>query len=378
MKKSILILFCYIACIGSLYSQKMMTAWPDSIATGDQGKFHVQGVAIDSINECVYFSFTNSLIKMDLSGKLIGSVVGFSGHLGDLDFKDGKVYGSLEYKSDGIGQGISKELGVSVSKQNGFYVAVFDGAKIVRPGMNAEKEDLLKTVYLAEPVIDHESSVSVGAEIKKHRYACSGIDGLTFGPAFGHPKSKKDYLYVAYGVYGDTTRNDNDHQVILQYDIKDWDKYGQQLLLGKLHQSGPKKPKAKYFLKTGNTTYGIQNLAYDSYTGNFFAAVYKGKKSIYPNYDLFAIDGKHKPTKGIIHSDNKQEKVTMLHLADGGNKDMNSGISGWHFAWGATGLCPVGNGWFYISHNRRTKDGQQQSTIHKYQWSGDAKKPFNL
>ncbi|WP_237249346.1 hypothetical protein [Sphingobacterium faecale] len=356
----------------------MNTIWPDSIATGSQGKFHVQGVAVDSTNSCVYFSFTNSLIKMDLSGKLIGSVVGFAGHLGDLDFKDGKVYGSLEYKSDGIGKGISNELGLDISKENGFYIAIFDGSKIVRPAMNAEKEDLLKTVYLAEPVMDYETSVKVGDAIKEHRYACSGIDGLTFGPAFGTKKDKKEYLYVAYGIYGDTTRDDNDHQVILQYDIDNWDSYGQMLLLNKLHRSGPKKPKAKYFLKTGNTTYGIQNLAYDAYSGNFFAAVYKGKKAIYPNYDLFVIDGKRKPTKEIISSDNKQEKVAMVHLVEGDNKDTDSGISGWYFQWGATGLCPIGNGLFYISHNKKTSDGEQQSTIHKYKWVGEVKSPFRM
>ncbi|TDQ79814.1 hypothetical protein CLV99_1264 [Sphingobacterium yanglingense] len=377
MKKAILILCCYLAGVCSLYSQKMIPTWPDSIATGDQGKFHVQGVAVDSINSCVYFSFTNSLIKMDLSGKLIGSVVGFSGHLGDLDFKDGKVYGSLEYKNDGIGKGISKELGVDDPKENGFYIAIFDGSKIVRPAMSAEKEDLLKTVYLAEPVIDYEASVKVGGEVKAHRYACSGIDGLTFGPAFGTPKNKKEYLYVAYGVYGDTTRDDNDYQVILQYDIKDWDSYGQELIKDKLHHSGPKKPNAKYFLKTGSTTYGIQNLAYDAYSGNFFAAVYKGKKSIYPNYDLFVIDGQRVPTKKTIISDNKPEKVAMLHLAEGGIKDIKSGISGWYFPWGATGLCPIGNGLFYISHNNKSSDGQQQSTIYKYKWSGQEKTPFS-
>ena len=45
-----------------------------------------------------------------------------------------------------------------------------------------------------------------------------GIDGISFGPAFGAPKGSKPYLNVAYGIYGDTTRSDNDYQVILNYD----------------------------------------------------------------------------------------------------------------------------------------------------------------
>ncbi len=35
-------------------------------------------------------------------GNVIGTVEGFTGHLGDLDFntQDGRVYGSLEYKAE--------------------------------------------------------------------------------------------------------------------------------------------------------------------------------------------------------------------------------------------------------------------------------------
>ena len=66
----------------------------------------------------IYYSFTNLLAKYDFSGKLIGTLVGWTGHLGDLDFNpaDGKVYGSLEYKED-----------------QAFYIAVID-AKSARPG----------------------------------------------------------------------------------------------------------------------------------------------------------------------------------------------------------------------------------------------------
>src|SRR5690606_41550058 len=46
------------------------------------------------------------------------------------------------------------------------------------------------------------------------------------------------------------------------------------------------------------------------------------------------------------------------------------------FKWGATGLCPLGDGYFYISHNGKSEDGQQQTTIYKYKWVGDAETPF--
>lgn len=377
MKKFTLFLVAIIVMTLKCGSQTMNL--PDSIYSGKQGGLHVQGVVVDKANGWVYFSFTNKLVKLDLSGKLIGSVTGFVGHLGDLDIADdGKIYGSLEYKNDAIGKGIKNELGVKTSKEDGFYIAIFDGARIVSPNMNAEKEDLLRTVYIREAVSDYEAKVEVDNKEKLHRFACSGIDGVAFAPAIGVPNATKKFLYVAYGIYGDTARNDNDHQVILKYDVSDWQQYAQKLSQDKLHYSGPKKPLEKYFVKTGNTYYGIQNLAYDPYSGNLFAAVYRGSKPQFPNYDLFVIDACKKPVESYILNDNKNIEVKTLSLLDAGNKDPGSGINGWFFKWGATGLYPLGDGTFYISHNSKTKDGQQQSTIYKYKWVGDSQSAFVL
>ncbi|MGQ7856712.1 hypothetical protein ACUN24_20940 [Pedobacter sp. WC2501] len=377
MKKIILSLLLIASFIQR--SQSQTTNLPDSIYSGKQGGLHVQGVVVDQIKGYVYFSFTDRLIKTDLSGKLIGSVTGFVGHLGDLDFADdGKIYGSLEYKNDAIGKGIKKELGGQMANEEGFYIAIFDVSRIVRPNMNAEKEDLLRTVYLKEAMNDYTAKVKVGDQEIPHRFACSGIDGLAFAPAIGSTKAAKKFLYVAYGIYGDTVRTDNEHQVILQYDVSDWGKYVQPLSQENLHHSGPEKPLEKYFVKTGNTRYGIQNLAYDPSTGNLFAAVYHGTKTQLPNYDLFVINGKRKPKDDLMSSDGQEIKVKTLSLLEAGVKDVKSGIRGWFFPWGATGLCPLGDGLFYISHQEKAKDGQQQSTIHKYKWTGDNQNPFVL
>jgi hypothetical protein len=376
--KKIILSFLLITTL-AFRSQSQTNNLPSSIYSGKQGGLHVQGVAVDKVNGYVYFSFTDKLLKMDFSGKLIGSVTGFVGHLGDLDMTDdGKIYGSLEYKNDAIGKGIKKELGVQTNNEDGFYIAIFDGSRIVRPDMNAEKEDLLRTVYIKEAVNDYTANVKVGNKEMPHRFACSGIDGVAFAPSIGSPNSSKKYLYLAYGVYGDTTRNDNDNQVILKYDVSDWGKYAQNLSQDKLHHSGPEKPLEKYFVKTGNSRYGIQNMAYDPSTGNLFAAVYKGSKPQFPNYDLFVIDGKKKPGSAYIPSDNQQIKVKTLSLLEAGKKDPKSGIRGWSFEWGSTGLCPLGDGLFYISHNEKTKDGQQQTTIYKYRWVGDNENAFVL
>lgn len=61
---------------------------------------HVQGIAIDTAREYIYYSSTTLLVKTDLQGNLIGTVDGIVGHLGCMDFcdEDGCVYASLEYK----------------------------------------------------------------------------------------------------------------------------------------------------------------------------------------------------------------------------------------------------------------------------------------
>src|SRR5690606_20923468 len=59
---------------------------------------HVQGIAVDRQRGYIYYSFTDLLAKYDFHGNLIGTLVGWTGHLGDLDFNaaDGHIYGSLE------------------------------------------------------------------------------------------------------------------------------------------------------------------------------------------------------------------------------------------------------------------------------------------
>ena len=84
---------------------------PREIRSGEQGPFHVQGIAVDLERGYIYFSFTTKLLKMDFEGNLIGSVDGMTGHLGCLTMNpaDGRVYGSLEYKDDAIGDPMVNE-----------------------------------------------------------------------------------------------------------------------------------------------------------------------------------------------------------------------------------------------------------------------------
>lgn len=344
------------------------------------GNFHVQGVVVDALRGYAYFSFTTRLVKTNLKGEIIGSVDGFIGHLGCLamDPEDGRIYASLEYKNDKIGKGILKGLGneSKVSEnENSFYIAIFDGEKIIRQGMNAEKDSIISTVYLKEVVDDYSAMVMNRGKQVEHRYGCSGIDGIAFGPRFGQ-KQGKNLLNVAYGIYGDTSRTDNDYQVILQYDPNQLRHYECPLSQSRFNVTGPDKPLNKYFLYTGNTTYGAQNLEYDAHTGYWFAAVYPGKKSAFPNYSLFIIDGAQSPAMQTLKGFDSIENGNVLQLAKAGMHDEKSNTYGWHYQWGATGICSLGNGYFYISQNGVAENKKQYCNLQLYRWTGEAFHPF--
>jgi len=331
---------------------------------------HVQGIAIDTAHKYIYISYTTSLCKYDMEGNLIGSVIGLTGHLGCLDFNDGdgKVYGSIEYKHDAIGKGIIKALGnASLADEDAFYIAIFDVDKIDRLDMDAEKDGVMMAVYLPEVVKDFKG---VGENGEEHTYCCSGIDGTTIGPVPGAGKDSPTKLFVAYGVYGNNDRHDNDHQVILQYDWKSFSEAAQPLLQLAPHHSGI-ECEEKYFVYTGNTTWGIQNLEYDAFTGDYFAAVYLGKKPEFPNYAMFRVDGsvsaRDEELRGV------GENGEVLTLKQAGEYDEASGVYGYRFPHGSTGLYSFGNGYFYISHHMRYEAAESTPEKKIYVYGTDIK-----
>ena len=261
-------------------------------------------------------------------------------------------YGSLEYKNDAIGKDILARAGSKAKLQNAFYIAIFDGDRIDRMNMDACADHVMTTVYLKEVFDDFAAEFECGGETIRHRYGCSGIDGVTFGSVPG-AEVDGQYLFVAYGVCGDVARADNDHQVILRYHTADWKKYECPLRQEDMHTQGPQTPDDKYFVFTGNTRYGVQNLEYDAHTGHFFMAVYRGQKDLFPNYDLFVIDG------------NRAPEDHRLFLLDNGTQEKTPG---WHFAYGATGLCSLGDGRFYISQDGKEGD-LFNSRVVLYQWN---------
>ena len=318
----------------------MTTNLPLSITVrAENSGSHLQGIAIDEKREFLYCSFTTCLLKCDLNGNVVGSVKGIVGHLGCIAYNpdDNMVYGSLEYKNDVIGRGIARNIGYTGEIRDGFYAVRFDVDKIDRMDMDAESDGIMEAVFLREVYDDYSA--------ESHRYGCSGIDGITFAPKMGEPDGKS-YLYVAYGVYGDTSREDNDHQVILCYDISSWDSYGKALSQTDMHRCGPDQPDAKYFVYTGNTTYGIQNLEYDAHTVTMIAAVYPGKKEAFTNYPMFFIDCLKAPEtatlSGIGHEGLTLSVTDPLRSTKGE-------LCGSSFPLGSTGTISLGGGYYYFA-----------------------------
>jgi len=367
---------CLIALGTSAQTQIDYRRLPREIYSGEQGQFHVQGIAYDPVNKFLYLSFTTSLIKLDQKGNLIGSVINLTGHLGCMAYnpEDGRIYASLEYKHDTIGKGIMSGTNTVNSSEDAFYIAIFDGEKITRPNMDAS--EAMTSVYIKEAVDDYNAVVTNQGKQVDHRHGCSGIDGVAIGPKLGKSKGGNQ-IYIAYGVYSDNNRNDNNYQVILNYNIKNWKKYERPLSGQNLHHSGPKKVNHKYFVWTGNTNWGIQNLAYDPNLNCLMAAVYRGKREGWENYDLYAIDASQKPKKQILKGIEPEMKGKVLPLLKQGKHDSQHDTWGWHFPWGSTGLNPLGEGYYYISKNARNKETKlQSSTVCLYKWTGDSQNPF--
>lgn len=318
---------------------------------------HLQGVVADDDNRYMYMSFTDRLLKVDMhTGELVGSVTGLlagsiyggGAHLGDLAFYQGKVYGSLEYKAT-----------------EKFYIGVFDCDKITQLDMDYKTPGVMTTMYMDEVVRDYRDDLSVGehdnAEASMgHRFGCSGIDGVTFGPLPGD-KSGKIYMTVAYGVYSNPLRNDNDYQVILAFDPEKF--AGEHFDQNNPHEVGPELYK-KMYVYTGNTTYGVQNLEYDRVTGDYWMIVYVGKKDGMSNFPVYIVDGKTAPVEKELLIGDKENygdiRGEVLELKRAGTYHAATDV------WGVTvrpdkadtGFVSLGNDYFYIATSGKTDNKQ--------------------
>lgn len=378
MKRFFIFLAGLVLAVNGVFAQANSNI-PTKLFSGPWKAGHVQGVAVDAKNEYVYLSFTTMLVKMDMKGNVVGTVTGLLGHLGCIEFNeaDGRVYGSLEYKDDSIGRSILNREGVSGTLQTGFYVAIFDVNKITREGMSAERDGVMTSVLLKTVVEDYNATVKDGyGNELKHRHGCSGFDGISFGPAFDG--SGKRLLTIAYGIYRGKNRYDNDYQVLLQYDTQDWAKYEAPLSQRNMHSQGPDTPYGKYFVRTGNTSWGVQNMEYDKASNLWFLACYAGKKDTFANYTLFAVDGNQVAAKKKLIGVKYLKKADVLTLAKVGRKDdQNKDIYGWHNKFGVYGIHSFGDGTFFLVQAGKTEEGRT-AKVHRARYVGTEAKAFEL
>ena len=280
---------------------------------GQGGSGHMQGICVDDKLEYMYFSYTDALVKVDMrTGKVVGSVGGFGkgsfgtsggAHLGCLEYYDGWVYGSLEYKAPGAK----------------FFVCAIDTSMITEIGMDMKDDAIfgnggVNGILLKEPTEDFRDPLNYGkAQATNggndgHRFGCSGIDGITFGKMPGDP-SGEIYMILAYGVYGGfANRYDDRYNVLQFYKLTDiWDTENHK-------PTGTQNIRFTYerglsqdyteeevlsaadtlYVWTGNTEWGSQNLEYEWDTGNIVLYTYGTKENWGLSYQ-YVVDGSKAP-----------------------------------------------------------------------------------
>jgi hypothetical protein len=130
-----------------------------------------------------------------------------------------------------------------------------------------------------------------------------------------------------------------------------------------MHQCGARSL-TKCFVRTGNTTWGVQNLEYDAHTNRWMLAVYRGKKAAFPNYDMFFIAGDAQPTPSTHPV--YQEPILTLPLCS----------EGVYFPYGSTGMYAFGDGRYYFSQHGKHAELGQYNHAALYRAGKDGESPF--
>ncbi len=196
---------------------------------------HMQGFTTDGT--FMYWSFTDSLVKTTLENTVIAQMPVLGGHMGDIDYHDGKIYATV------MGNSLAgRPWGVWTS----FYVYVFD----------AENLSLLKMIRL-DPCYDMYADY-------QNNGGFNGVDGIAIVPDADGRLS----MWVAAALFNG---EEYDSQMLLHFTLE-----------GKLIE-------IKKF-KTGNTIFGIQNLDYEADTGNFWFSTYTSDIEYQTKYCLYRVD----------------------------------------------------------------------------------------
>lgn len=282
-------------------------SWSKSLPLGSG---HLQGICSDDEGKYMYASFTNLMVKVDMeTGKIVGSVTGMAAgsissgaHIGDICYYDGKIYGSMEYKSS-----------------RRWYICVFDGDKITEMDMPYTTPGVMYALYVPQVGDDFQNVLDSGennmsssynnAKSLGHRYGTGGIDGITFGtlPGKGYDTDgdgkadvftgDKRYMIVAHGPYENAKRYDNENFVFLVFDPDDITNdnlipFTEKMLTADYAENQVLKYRHKMFCYAGNQMYGVQQLEFDEDTGDLWMECYrKATGTEFPDYSRYLVDG---------------------------------------------------------------------------------------
>lgn len=195
---------------------------------------------------------------------------------------------------------------------------------------------------------------------------------MGFGPRFG--STAEDWLLtVTHSRWPDGDRDDNNHQILVQYDPDVFDTYAEPYDISKPDPtSGPTEIDRQYFVYTGATRRGIQNLAYEPTLERWFLGVYAGSKPEFPNYTLFAVEAASQPVRQGLPGVGVDGDT--LPLAEDGLRDEATEIRGW-LQKADVGLQAMGDGLYYLYTNS-VVDGLQTATLTLNTWTDDPHAPF--
>ena len=190
----------------------------------------------------MYWSFTDSLVKTTMNGIVKCQTMIRGGHLGDIDYHNGKIYGT--YLQDAL-------PGHEWADWTGFKIYVFDAY------------DLHVERIINLDICDYYKSITCTPEDTR---GFQGVDGVAIAP---DPKTGEDKLFVACALY---TGEKYSNQIILQFTLEG------------VYET-------EYHIPTGNTVYGIQNLDYDAENKEFWFSTYGSSQPYQAKYTLYCVSG---------------------------------------------------------------------------------------
>lgn len=196
----------------------------------------------------MYWSFTDCIIKTDLDGNVICGTDIIGGHLGDCDYRNGKIYAS--YLKNSL-------PGHPWEDWTGFKIYVFDASDLT----------VLNIINL--DICDYYKSITCTDNDTR---GFQGIDGVTIAPDTADGREK---LFVACALY---TGERYSNQIILRFDLDG-------------------KYETEYHIPTGNTVYGIQNLDYDWHDKEFWFTTYGAAYPYQPAEVLYCLSDDLKTIK---------------------------------------------------------------------------------